>query len=452
MKKMLFVALTGALVAAMALPAAAVETKVGGYFRARGIVADTQRGKDTQPDKLYDQRFRAKVTMSLNEYVNIVYYGEVDMQYGDVGYGLGGGKTESGARNWNTRNDGGGLAGDTVNLETKNLYADFKIPETPVGLKVGLQGYADSFDSVLFNADMAGIAANAAFGPAKVGLATFKWQEGAQTEEDDIDLYALKAKFSPMEGTKIGADVYWLNSQQFKFADTNLSTSGKGDFTYLGLNGSTAVGPAALSGWFLYNTGTIEDSDGGDDVDVNGWALSLKAAATFDMVKAQLRGFYFSADDDATDNDYESIQFPASYADSFPLYDAGMMLMLADLYGNTYFQNGLAWDDAAITGYGMWGLAAKARAEMQGFYGQGAIGYFASVEDDRKASGTKREGSSIGTEINLRVGKKVADAVDVSLNGAYAFLGDFYDKTAGDNGDQDPDDQYMAYLMVNIPY
>ncbi|HSH68857.1 MAG TPA: hypothetical protein VK997_02985 [Deferrisomatales bacterium] len=442
MKKLLFAALTGALVAAMSLPAAAVETKVGGYFRSRGIIADLQRDKDKTPDKLYDQRFRAKIDMTLNEYVNIVYYGEVDMQYGDVGYGIGGA----------TRNSGGGLAGDTVNIETKNLYAAFKIPETPVAFTVGLQGAADSFDSILFNADMAGIEANGAFGPAKVSLATYKWQEGgdgvtSSNAEDDIDLYTLKVSFSPMEGTKIGADAYWLNSQQGNNGK-NASSAPKGDYTYLGLNASTKVAMADLSGWFLYNMGT--DESGAEDVDVNGWGLSLKAAATLDKVKVALRGFYFSGDDDATDKDSDTILLPAAPADAFQLYDAGMMIMLADLYGNTYFQNGFAWDDAMRAGFGLWGVAAKANTEFQGFRAQCAVGYFASVEDDRKTEATKREGTSIGTEINLRVGKKVAGAVDVSLNGAYAFLGDFYDKTATD-GD-DPDAQYMAYLMVNIPY
>ncbi|MDF1554890.1 MAG: hypothetical protein P1P84_17610 [Deferrisomatales bacterium] len=447
MKKLLFVALTGALVAAMSLPAAAVETKVGGYFRSRGIIADTYRTKDAKPDKLYDQRFRAKVDMSLNEYVSIVYYGEVDFQYGDAGYGLGGGKTADGKTNWNTRNDGGGLAGDTVNMETKNLYAAFKIPETQVGLTVGLQGAADSFDSILFNADMAGIEADGTFGAAKVSLGTYKWQEGGFTGEDDIDLYTLKVKFSPMEGTKLGADAYWLNSQQGNDG-SNASSAPKGDYTYLGINGSTKVAMADLSGWFLYNMGTNES--GAEDVDVAGWGLSLKGAATFDKVKVALRGMYFSGDDDDTDKDSDTIMLPAAPADAFQMYDAGMMLMLADVYGNTYFQNGLAWDDAMRKGFGLWGLAAKASTEFQGFNAQCAVGYFGAVEDDRKTETTKREGTSIGTEINLRVGKKIAGAVDVSLNGAYAFLGDFYDKTAAD-GD-DPDAQYMAYLMVNIPY
>jgi hypothetical protein len=447
MKKLLFVALTGALVAAMSLPAAAIETKVGGYYRLRGIIADTKTGKNEDPDKLYDQRFRAKVDLMLNEYVAIVYYGEVDMQFGDVGYGIGG----------KTRNDGGGLGGDTVNMETKNLYVDFKVPETPVAVKAGLMGHGDSFDSILFNADMAGVTGTGTFGPAKVTLGAHKWQEGSFADEDDIDIYTLKTAFSPMDGTTLGADIYWLNSQQGNDG-TNASSAPKGDYWYLGLSGKTKAGPVDVSGWFLFNTGTADNAAAGGtkDVDVQGWGLSLKVAGAVDTVKFAVRGMYLPGDDDDTDTDYDSVLLPAAPADAFPFYDAGMMIMLADVYGNTYFQNGLAYNDGLRAGYGMWGLAAKASTEMAGFHGQLGLGYFATTEDDQKSAGTKKEGKNLGTEINLRVGKKIADVVDISLNGAAAFLGDFYDKSATDAESgatgKDPDTQYMAYLMVNVPY
>jgi len=38
----------------------------------------------------------------------------------------------------------------------------------------------------------------------------------------------------------------------------------------------------------------------------------------------------------------------------------------------------------------------------------------------------------------------------VSLRGAYAILGDFYDETAP--GDDDPDDVWTTTLMVNVPF
>ena len=39
-----------------------------------------------------------------------------------------------------TRNDGGGAGGDAVNLETKNVYLEFMVPDTPVKATIGLQG------------------------------------------------------------------------------------------------------------------------------------------------------------------------------------------------------------------------------------------------------------------------------------------------------------------------
>jgi hypothetical protein len=44
--------------------------------------------------------------------------------------------------------------------------------------------------------------------------------------------------------------------------------------------------------------------------------------------------------------------------------------------------------------------------------------------------------------------------VDLSVNGAYAILGDFFDKRATDKqgNPADPDDPYVLYLMANVGF
>jgi putative N6-adenine-specific DNA methylase len=61
---------------------------------------------------------------------------------------------------------------------------------------------------------------------------------------------------------------------------------------------------------------------------------------------------------------------------------------------------------------------------------------------------TARQGNNIGSEICTRVGYKIGKHTDISLNGAYAVLGDFFDGTA--TGGQDPDNQYEVYTMLNV--
>ncbi len=441
MKKRLITALCASLAVAMALPAFAVDTKVNGYFRARAIMADIAQGKDETPDKLVDQRFRAKVTMSLNEYVSLVYYGEVDFQYGDSSYGRAGA----------TRNEGGGLGGDTANIETKNLYAAVKIPDTPLALKVGLMGYMDSQDGILFAADMAGVRLDAKLDMVDLTFGWHKWKEGAYDKEDDIDLWSVKAHMKMGDAGKVTGTYYYLNVQEPANFGTNvLVPAPKGDYHYISVGGTYKLPVVALSGWFLYNTGTADNAaDNGDDVDVNGWGATVRGDFTVQNVKAYARLMYFSGDDDDTDTDYNAIVLPAAVADAFPFYKDGLMIMLADVMGNTYFQNGYAYDDGIRAGYGLIGGVVGANLTVQQFYVKPAFGYFATLEDDHKSAGTKKEGKNLGMELALRVGTKIADAVDVSINGAYAWLGDYYDKSV--NGD-DPDGQYETYVMVNIPY
>jgi hypothetical protein len=95
-----------------------------------------------------------------------------------------------------------------------------------------------------------------------------------------------------------------------------------------------------------------------------------------------------------------------------------------------------------------------------------AVGYFRTVEDEIKASDTvtvRREGKNLGTEVALRVGYGYAKHFDLSLNGAYAFLGDYYAKTASRArsatpyyssraGDEDPDNPYVAYVMAQYDW
>ena len=56
------------------------------------------------------------------------------------------------------RNSGGALGGDRINLETKNIYIWFKLPNTAVDFTVGLQNQTDAYAGLLYGgADMAGI-------------------------------------------------------------------------------------------------------------------------------------------------------------------------------------------------------------------------------------------------------------------------------------------------------
>jgi hypothetical protein len=56
----------------------------------------------------------------------------------------------------------------------------------------------------------------------------------------------------------------------------------------------------------------------------------------------------------------------------------------------------------------------------------------------------------MGFEGALRVGTKIADKVDFSLNGAYALLGDYWQDTAGLT--DTPDDIWKGVAMLNVGF
>ena len=54
-------------------------------------------------------------------------------------------------------NDAGNIDADQLTLETKSVYLDFNCPITGANFKVGLQPWADSYQSLFLLADMTGV-------------------------------------------------------------------------------------------------------------------------------------------------------------------------------------------------------------------------------------------------------------------------------------------------------
>lgn len=418
--KKLFIAATCALLsAAMAVPAFA-DHKIGGYFRTQMVMEQLAIGKDLKPAKGVDNRFRAKWVNTLNEYVSTTLYVEVDTPWGEQSKGAVG--------------SGGQINADGVNIETKNVFLDLKIPETPVAIRLGVQGIGDNYSDVLFDNDMAGAKITAKLGMADVTAFWSKWKENTRTGEDDVDFYGLGANVAATEMLSVGGDIYYQNDQPNDETDY-----------YLGVHGDLKLDMVALNAWFLYNGGTNES--GPKDVDTSAFAASLGAKASLDAVKVGGRLMYFSPDDDADDNNVLDFD-PGT---GFEFYSEGLMIFLADIYYNNFGGGRHAMSDAALAGYGLFGLVANASATLpNAMYVKGAAGYFMAADDERNDEANKsREGTQLGLEVAAQVGIKVAEKADVSLRGAYALLGDFYDAAAGG---KDPDDLYKLILMVNVPY
>jgi len=253
--KKLFIAATCALLSAALVAPALADNKIGGYFRTQGIMQLQNISKKENPTMMVDNRFRARWQNNINEYVSTVFYVEVDAPWGEQSKGGIGG--------------GGQVGADGVNIETKNAFASVKIPETPVSMVVGMQGYGDNFHSLLMNDDMSGLKIEAKMGMADLKAFWSKWQENGRNKEDDADIYWLEANLMAMENLTVGLTGAWFHTQQGNNTDNY----------YIGLDGKFKLEMVDLDGFFLYNGGTNDNAlnNGTKDQDIKAWALSLNA-------------------------------------------------------------------------------------------------------------------------------------------------------------------------------
>ncbi|MDW7709518.1 MAG: hypothetical protein SCH98_03520 [Deferrisomatales bacterium] len=447
MKRLLRTALVGTLALGLAAPAFA-DHEIGGYFRTQFIMASqgVSAGwgapvvpgaglvtKDEKPDKMVDNRLRIRWQNNINEYVSIVWFGEIDTPWGQPSKGAIG--------------SGGRQGMDGVNVETKHAYADVKIPDTPVSFRVGGQGWGGAFNGVVMNDDMMGVRANVKLDMVSTTLFWAKLLENDRFREDDKDLYSVQVGLTPIKGLKITPELTWIRDQP-----------GDRDDFFAGIELAHKIANIDVSGWFLYNWGT--DESGPADVDTQAFAASAKVATQIAGVKASLRLMYFSNDDDAKDD--KSINpggrdGGAAFSNGgFEFFDEYLQIFLTDIYYNNWIGGRRALLDAAYSGFGLFGAVAGGTyvpPAVKALTLRGAVGYFMALDDERNdsaAAADNREGTSLGTEISVSVGYKIAGNAELNLRGAYALLGDFYDGQAA--GGRDPDDLYITVLMLNIPY
>ncbi len=492
MRKGFLIMLAVVLVAAFAVPAMA-DFSTSGFIRIKGHMEQNFRtgsaagtqgglfilpGKDVSTANYVEQRQRFTLNYK-GENVGAFGQFEIDFaNWGDSAYTAG-------------RNQGAGLEADSINLETKNFYMWFNVPNTSVKVTAGLQNQTDSFGGMIFGyADMAGIFVTGKMDPVSYKLGWAKFQEGSSLRDDDVDLYVAEAKFAPTKDAKVGVNFYVLRDASGSTAagsgatNTNLNTLGRGHadywdptlfptaftykpatFYYLGVDGAAKAGPVGLSGYAFYNFGKIEGTGGtfvGDNVagtstDVKAWAVDLRADADLGPGKAFIEGAYVSGSGE-NDEDFKAPITASNYAlaGSFALTSMDMQILLNqldDINGSA----ALAYD-VQNKGRGIIALAAGYRMKFSDMLsGKVGIGYLA---DAKNAIGQNSAGVSIkkhkATEINANVNYTLVKGLDLGLYGAYAFLTDWEDygsQTVGRaNMTQDADNIFKTYFRMNYAF
>ena len=473
MRKGFLMVLAVALVAVLAAPAVA-GTDINGFYRAKGYVTnfDTPSApailNDMQTSGYVEQRFRMRFSFG-EENVKAIAFFEID--FGSWGDSAGGAAPGAAARNV-----GGALGGDKVNLETKNIYLWFKVPNTSLDLAVGLQSQTDSFYGLLYGgADMAGIFATGKYEPVNWKLGWARLYENDVQEWDDVTLYMGAVNFLPSKASKLGLSAYYITDDSQKavsgaaslpFAAVAGDTNQKAIAT-VGLDGAYNGSWGGLSGFLLYQWGKVEATGGNTDpdIDITAFAADLRGDFNLGPGKLFLEGLYVSGNDRGSTGtgDYEAVVTLADLNASpggnsfFVRMDYQILMGNADDINQNTCLIGCAGavgnnQSPGNNGRGMWtiggGYSMKVAERTTFKFG---AGYLQAVKRLATEANQKK---NMGTEFNANVNYNIMKGLDFGLYGAYAMIGDFYNGTvtSGSLANNDPDDVWSMFLRLNYAF
>ena len=412
MKKLGMLALAAVLVAMFTVPAWAIESEFGGYWRTRFYQQRNYSGDDqTNVDDFtgVDTRTRLYYTAIFNENLKFENRFEFNVTWGD--------------------NNGGDIGADgTAIFRIKHSYINANTG--PVNWKVGIQGWQMA-RGFLFDDDASGIAANYKGETFEIPLYWIHAFEGDSTITDendqDADYYGLFPKFSIGDMFKINPYFLYIYSSDASGWDRlvrpDASLPGNIDSYkswYLGLDADADFGPASAWMTFIYNGGSI-DRVVGQSLDNGGWLGALGGAFDLGMFDIHGQGFYATGDDDPRDDNQDAFFVPQ-----------GQSYYWSEIMGYGIFDNQASNNSPADQISNIWAVNLGATVKpMDKLKVRFDAWYAALVEDVYVRNGdTSRfdlpgynAESSLGTELDLVVTYEVVENLNLDLVGAYLFAG-----------------------------
>jgi len=439
-KKTVAIAAAAGALAAISVPAMALENEFHGMYKFMGYQTNffngVSVGLETKPQSGFqaEQRARLQYTAKANADLKLVTHFELDTRFGGRGGDLAGGI-------YSTKGDAGRLDADAVTLETKNIFLDFNCPITGTNVKAGLQPWADSYQSLFLLADMTGVNASKKIGPVTANLGWFRFRDDTLSTATDVrvgrqtaDLLVVDGKFALNKDMMVGASYYNVQN------DVGTVAAPFEMLHMLGVNADLKVGPASIKPFAAYQFG-----DRTATVDVKAFLLGAVAKIKVGPGAVNLSAIYLSGDDNAnSEKSYTPISAGATY------FNAANMWLLVRSGQAINSSTSILGTDNTVGGRGLMGAFAGFEGTMGKVFYNANIGY-AQVAEER---GT--EDSAIGTEVNAQVGYKLFDNLSASAAVAYAFLGDGMTSTGADRiagfGANDADDPYMVNLQLSYTF
>lgn len=467
-KRTVAIAAAAGALAAVAMPAMAFENEFHGTSRLRYFLSNYENGGGGNPlavngsgfvapvtgsttenlktNNYFEQRTRLFYTAKANDDLKLVTGFEIDSVFGDKAQAATtGAATPAGTG----RGQGGALESDTVNLETKWVYLDFKIPSTPVQVKAGIQPVKDQLKGIFLDADVAGIMTSTKAGAATINLGYLRGYDqsffgtGRPRGMDNLNIGVLEGKFALSKNANLGAAYYMYNDSR-GLVVSGATTNDVMLHTF-GLTADAKLGALSLSGFAAYQGGIFKLAGTGNAY-LNAVAYNLaaklpvgpgtfKTALLFTSGNAENTGKHLTGwvgTAQSQNNTWSSTTGTSTYNES------GMMLLNRNAAAGTgttdvniIYNTGNGTNPANMQGAYLYTLGYDAAITPK-FYTNANVGmawaaHTNSLKAVDKKTGGKNGTNFMGTEVNVEAGYKMYDNLTASLQAAYVVLGGFYE-------------------------
>lgn len=421
-KKTVAIATTVSALAAISVPALAMENQFNGMFKFMGYQTNFFNGagspilaKDVDSGFMAEQRTRLKYTAKASDSLKLVTQFELDSRFGGIKEGYKG----------TTGNDSGNLDADQLTLETKNAYLESIDPLIGATLKVGIQPWSDSYQGLFLNADMTGVHASKKIGATTASLAWFRLNDDTAKADPAVgkvttDLIVADAKYTVSKELSIGASYYNIQED---------ATTTKFELMHmLGLNADLQAGPTNIKPFAAFQFGDISESAG---TKMKGYLMGAVTKTKVGSGAINLSALYLSGDDNAKhEKSFKTVSAGQTY------FGAANMWLLVRNKDEINTSTSVLNNDMTDGGKGLVGVFGGYEGKMDKIFYNANVGY---------AQDNKGTNKGIGTEFNAQIGYKVSDNLTSSVSAAYAFLGDRFDAT-------NADDPYLVNLQWSYTF
>ncbi len=385
---------------------------------------------------------------------------EIDWTWGDVAYSAGG-------------NFGGGFGADVVNMQTQNLFIEFR-PQKNLIINAGLLRLYDNvrvpyytptnqlvykgFRLALFGSDASG--ANVTWTPRTflhLKAGAYQLWENNVDQDDDVQLFEFTSEYDLDIVNTVGFAAYYLRDHAN--GEGGVSILGQGlnsnlsgyngvfnfdignhkynaDIFWLGVpffgNPLLDQGRFGYNGFVFTTLGNVAVS-GAPDVSVMGFAANARLAykygrTTNDLVA--LDGIYTTGDDNGvSDNKYSGVLTGNNWTSPGAVYFSHGLYLLFP-HANVVNRYYGAVCDIQNIGYGVAGGSIIASHDLVPNKLMVKAGLGGAMANAHPKGG----GSYIGTEVNANIRYTLKVYMDLELHAAYLKLGGFYDSSTVNGG------------------